>query len=436
MSFQQGISGINAAALNLEVIGNNIANASTVGAKLSRAEFADMYANAASVQGARTAAGMGVTIGAITQQFSQGAIRATENPLDVAINGGGFFVLGTPGTKDEVYTRNGQFKPDNAGYIVNSMGLQLQGYPIDPTTGRAGGVAGPIILPSQGIAPRVTSQIGTQLNLDGRVAYSAAMPAFSLSDSASYSGATSVPVFDQQGNEQVLSMYFRRSSGSNEWEVYAALDGVPVPAPAAGDPQLPVGRLAFHPDGSMDAARSGSLSAAGGFTAGALSLSLPFSPETLPIAGAPGGGAPVTIDFGGSTQWGTSFGVTAMSQDGYTAGQLTGFSIGADGTVECRYSNGKTLGTAKIALADFRNPQGLAAVGNNLYRYTPASGPAAVGQPGTGNLGALQGSALEESNIDITQQLVEMIEAQRAYQANAQSIKTQDQVQAAVVNLR
>ena len=436
MSFQQGISGINAAALNLEVIGNNIANANTVGAKLSRAEFADMYANAASVQGTRNAPGMGVTVGAITQQFTQGAIRATDSPLDVAINGGGFFVLGAPGTKDEVYTRNGQFQLDNAGYIVNSSGLQLQGYPIDPATGRAGGVAGPINLPSQGIAPRVTSQIGTQLNLDGRVAYSADMPAFSLADSASYSGATSVPVFDQQGNEQVLSMYFRRSSGSNEWEVYAALNGAPVPAPAAGDPQLPVGRLAFNPDGSMDAARSGTLSAAGDFTAGPLALSLPFSPSTLPIAGATGSGAPVSIDFGGSTQWGTPFGVTAMSQDGYTAGQLTGFSIAADGTVEARYSNGKTLGTAKIALADFRNPQGLAAVGNNLYRYTPASGPAAVGQAGTGNLGVLQGSALEESNIDITQQLVAMIEAQRAYQANAQSIKTQDQVQAAVVNLR
>jgi flagellar hook protein FlgE len=430
MSFQQGVSGINAAARNLEVISNNIANANTVGAKLSRAEFADMYANAASLQWGRDEPGMGVRVAAITQQFTQGGIRATENPLDAAINGSGFFVLGAA-DGSEVYTRNGQFQLDNLGFIVNSSGMRLQGYPIDTATGVAGGVPGAINLPVQGIAPRVTSTIGTQLNLDGRVEYSATQPPFSLSEIASYSGSSSVPVFDAQGNEQVLSMYYRRTSNANEWEVYAALNGTAVPAPAPGSPQEPLGRLAFHPDGTLDGTRSGNL-LGGAIIPGPLSLALPFASATLSGAA----GAPVTVDFAGSTQWGTRFGVTAMSQDGYSAGQLSGFTIAADGTVEARYSNGKTLGTARIALADFRNPQGLAAVGGNLYRYSPASGPAAVGQPGTGNLGVLQGSALEESNIDITQQLVAMIEAQRAYQANAQSIKTQDQVQSIVANLR
>lgn len=433
MSFQQGISGLNAAARNLEVIGNNIANANTVGAKVARAEFADLYANAASLEWGQDP-GMGVRVAAVTQQFTQGGIRSTDNPLDVAINGTGFFQVARPDGSDLAYTRNGQFQLDNSGYLVNSSGMRLQGYAIDATTGKAGGVTGPIFLPIQGIAPKVTGEVKTQLNLDGRVpAPDASTPAFSLTNTASYSSSTSTAVYDQQGNEQVLSMYFRRNPADNTWDVYAGLNGTPVPAPAPGDTQVPIGRLVFNADGSMNVAQSGSLSPTGAFTQGPVSASLPFAASTL-AAGSTG--AAVNIDFNSSTQWGTPFGVISMGQDGYTAGQVAGFSIAADGTVEARYSNGKTVGAAKLALADFRNPQGLATIGNNLYRATPGSGQAAVGAPGSGNLGLLQGGALEESNIDMTQQLVAMIEAQRAYQANAQAIKTQDQVQSAVVNLR
>ncbi len=432
MSFQQGISGLNAASRNLEVIGNNIANASTVGAKLARAEFAGVYANAAGAQAAGDT-GMGVEIAGVMQQFTQGPVRTTENPLDVAINGTGFFQVTRADGSDAAYTRNGQFHLDNTGYVVNSQGMRLQGFAIDPVTGRAAGVAGPINLPTQGIAPKVTTTATLSMNLDGRTAApTASMPAFALGNTASYTSSTSVTVFDQQGNEQVMQMYFRRTAVDNQWEVYAAMNGNAVPAIGGGGTQLPAGLLTFNADGTLNTTASGTL-AGGVLTPGDLSLDLPFPSATL------SGGAttsPVDVTFAGSTQFGRAFGVTAVSQDGFTAGQLTGYGVSANGTLEARYSNGKTLGTAQIALADFRNNQGLAPTGGNLWRSTPVSGQPALGAPGSANLGLLQGGALEDSNIDITQQLVDMITAQRSYQANAQTIKTQDQMMSTLVNLR
>ena len=437
MSFQQGISGLNAASRNLEVIGNNIANANTVGAKASRAEFSDVYANAASAQ-TTAGAGMGVKVAAVTQQFTQGSIRTTENPLDIAINGRGFFQVTPAGSKDAAYTRNGQFQMDNTGYIVTNKGMRLQGFMVDSTTGKAGGVVGDIQLPANGVAPHVTTGATLQMNLDARTAApTATTPAFSLSNAKSYTSSTSMAVYDQQGNEQVMSVYFRRAAGDNEWDVYAAHDGAAVPALSGpGAQQDPVGRISFKPDGTLDTTKTGMLSG-GTVTPGDLTLDLPFSSATLPVPpGSSTNSAPVTLSFEGTTQFGAAFGVVDAQQDGYAAGQLTGFGIGTNGLVEARYSNGKTMGVAQVAMADFRNEQGLAPVGDNLWRATVASGQPAVGAPGSANLGNLQGGALEESNVDLTQQLVDMITAQRAYQANAQTIKTQDQMLSTLVNLR
>jgi flagellar hook protein FlgE len=423
MSFQQGISGLNAASRNLEVIGNNIANANTVGAKVARAEFADIYANAA-MHELSGAPGMGVRTAAVTQQFGQGGLRTTENPLDVAINGRGFFQVATPGNRDAAYTRNGAFQLDNQGYIVTAQGMRLQGYAVD-AAGQASGVTTDIQLPTQGVAPQVSTNAQLALNLDGRTpAPTAAMPAFAIGDAKSYTASTAMTVYDQQGNEHVLSMYFRRTATDNQWDVYTALDGQAVPAFASGT-QLPAGALRFGADGALDPASAN------------LNLQLPYPTATLPVPpSASTTTAPLTLSFADSTQFGSAFGVTAVSQDGYAPGQLTGFAIDGNGTVQARYSNGQTLAAAQIALADFRNEQGLAPVGGNLWRATPASGQPAVGAPGSANLGVLQGGALEEANIDLTQQLVDMITAQRAYQANAQTIKTQDQMMSTLVNLR
>lgn len=434
MSFQQGISGLNAASRSLEVIGNNIANANTIGAKVARAEFADIYANAAMHQ-LSNAPGMGVRTAAVTQQFSQGSLRTTDKPLDVAINGRGFFQVAAPGQADAAYTRNGEFQLDNQGHVVTNQGMRLQGYSVD-AAGRASGVSGDIQLPTQGVAPRASSQAELALNLDGRTgAPTAATPPFALGTTASYTSSTAMNVYDQQGNEHVLSMYFRRAATDNQWDVYTALDGMAVPA-VAGGTQQPAGRMAFGADGKLDPANSGSL-AGGVLTPGGLRLDMPYPVATLPVPPSTSPtSAPLTLSFAGSTQFGSAFGVTSVSQDGYAPGQLTGFAIDDEGMVQARYSNGKTLAAAQIALADFRNEQGLASVGGNLWRATPGSGQPAVGAPGSANLGVLQGGALEEANIDLTQQLVDMITAQRAYQANAQTIKTQDQMMSTLVNLR
>ncbi|NML43436.1 flagellar hook protein FlgE [Ramlibacter sp. G-1-2-2] len=435
MSFQQGISGLNAASRSLEVIGNNIASANTVGAKSARAEFADIYANAA-LHELSSASGMGVRVAAVTQQFAQGSVKTTDNPLDMAINGRGFFQVSTPGTRDAAYTRDGEFQMDNQGYVVTNQGLRLQGYAVD-ATGKTNGTTGDIQLPTQGIAPKVSSTASVALNLDGRTAApTATTPAFAMADTSSYTSSTAMNVYDQQGNEHVLSLYFRRTATDNQWEVYTALDGAGVPAAAAGATQQPAGQLTFGADGKIDTTQSGTLSG-GTLTAGDLGLNLPFPTSTLPVAGAASTtSAPLALGFGDSTQFGSAFGVTAVSQDGYAAGQLSGFAVDSNGMVQARYSNGKTLPAAQVALADFRNEQGLAPVGGNLWKATPASGQAAISAPGSANLGVLQGGAVEESNVDLTQQLVDMITAQRAYQANAQTIKTEDQMMQTLVNLR
>lgn len=424
MSFQQAISGLNAAARNIEVIGNNIANANTVGAKVARAEFADVYANA-SLHQSDVATGMGVRVAALTQQFTQGSIRTTENPMDIAINGRGFFTVARPGGGDAAYTRNGQFQLDSDGYIVTNQGMRLQGYTVDASSGKASGVVGDIRLPAQGIGPQVTTEGALTLNLDGRTpAPDANTPDFSITEPRSYAWSTAMSIYDQQGNEQPLSLYFRRTANDNEWEVFAAVNGAGVPDPGAGA-QAPVGTLTFNPDGTLDP------------DAAELTLDIPFAAATLPVPPSTSTtSAPVTLSFAGSSQFGTAFGITEVTQDGYAPGNLTGFGIDSDGMVQARYSNGKTLPGAQIALADFRNEQGLVPVGGNMWRASRASGEPAVGAPGSANLGTLQGGALEESNIDLTQQLVDMITAQRSYQANAQTIKTEDQMLSTLVNLR
>jgi len=434
MNFQQGISGLDAASRNLEVIGNNIANANTVGAKASTVQFADIYANA-SLRETSDMDGMGVAVESVSQQFTQGSIKSTDNPLDVAINGQGFFTVKSP-SGDTGYTRDGEFQVDSSGYLVTADGSRVQGYSVDPVTNAASGILGDIQMPTQGILPAPTKTGTLDLNLDSRTAApTAATPAFDPSNPASYTSSTSMQVYDQQGNEHVLSMFFRRTSTDNQWQVFTTMDGTSVPAGAAGSLQ-PSGQITFNADGSLDPTQSGSLSG-GALTAGGLALDLPFSSATLPVPpSASTTTAPVTINFTGSTQVAQTFGVSSVSQDGNAPGQLTGVAIDSSGDVQASYSNGLTRSLSQVALANFADPQGLIPVGGNTWRASPESGAPAVGSPGSSSLGSLQGGALEQSNIDLTQQLVDMISAQRSYQANAQTIKTQDQMMSTLLNMR
>ena len=424
MAFQHGLSGLNAASKNLDVIGHNIANANTTGFKASRAEFADMVASAIGGAGGSNV-GIGVQVAAVAQQFSQGNLTVTGNTLDVAINGSGFFMLQQP-DGSSAYTRAGNFKLDKDGDLKTNSGARVLGYPIDPTTGlRTATVPGPLNFPSsQPIAAKQTTTVTAAFNLDAR-AYDAAgvaatpgpppTPAIPPTPRATY--GTSINVFDSQGVAVPVTLYFQKTATDNEWEVYDSLDTAATP----------VGTITFDNNGAI----TGPVAPAPA-TGFGLTLSVdpsPPNPNNLPAFN-------VLVNLDDVTQFGSKFAVSDLSQDGYASGELTGINIEASGMIMARYSNGMTRAEGQVALANFRNPQGLMAVGNNNWVETFESGQPVMGTPTDGNFGALRSGALEDSNVDLTAELVNMMTAQRTYQANAQTIKTQDQVMSTLVNLR
>ena len=410
MSFQQGLSGLNAASRNLEVIGNNVANASTVGFKASRAQFADVYAT--TVAGSSQAqAGIGVVVNTVTQVFGQGNLDITNNALDVAVNGEGFFRLSKNGAIS--FTRNGQFEIDKNGYVSNTLGNQLTGYPVNPTTGKVlqTSSAAPIKVDTADISPRASTEAQLVANLDSRNA--ALLPgSFNFNDASTYHNTTTVQIFDSLGNAHNLSLYFMKNA-ANTWQVRAQLDGAAV---AGGGV---VGTINFGSDGQINTGTT----------------TLPF-PLSLTLGNGATTPQAVNLQFNRTTQFGSAFGVTSVVQDGYTSGRLLGFSIGSDGVIQGRYTNGQTRAQGQIVLASFVNNQGLQPLGNNGWAETSDSGQALVGAPNSGSLGVLQSGALEDSNTDLTGELVNMITAQRVYQANAQTIRTQDALLQTLVTLR
>ena len=422
MGFQQGLSGLSAASKNLEVIGNNVANSNTYGEKSSRAEFADMYAAAMTGSGSsNTQAGIGVQVATVSQQFNQGNITPTGNPLDLAINGNGFFQTQDPSNQVQ-YTRNGQFKVSNTGNIVNDQGNKLLGYPADAQGNIVQGAAQPLQLPTGGIDPQQTTKSTMEFNLDARAAVTTPTtgPTIDFTNQKTYNNATSVTMFDAKGQDVAVSYYFQKT-GTDQFDVYATANGSTVGG--TPDAPSPVASLQFSADGSTLISPSGPIT-----------LDIPASTNaegaaTLPISG-------IALDVSGATEFGSNFGVTNMTQDGYTAGQLTGVSVDNSGKMIAQYSNGQTKAAGQLELANFRNPQGLTALGGNAWKQTAASGGPTVGVAGDGNLGVLNSGSLEESNVDLTAELVSMITAQRDYQANAQTIKTMDQAMQTLVNLR
>ncbi len=405
MSFQQGLSGLNAASKNLEVIGNNVANASTVGFKQSQAVFSDVYARSLS-GGSGSQIGIGTKMTQVAQQFTQGNISSSNNPLDISINGDGFFRMENNGVVS--YTRNGQFQMDKAGYIVNASGSRLTGYTVDANGQISGGTPGEININTADLEPSATTSAELVINLDSRSEVPANTP-FAASDSLSYNYTTSMPVYDSLGNMHSLQTYYAKT-GDGSWDVYASLDGQTLNA--GGN----IAQLQFDANGALQAPTA------------------PFALALNPNNGA----APmsVNVDFRTSTQFGSTSGVTKLLPDGYAPGRLAGFAIGNDGTILGRYTNGESAILGRVALATFTNPNGLEPLGDNNWAETPNSGAAMVGSPGSGTLGLLRANTVEESNVDLTAELVKMITAQRNYQANAQTIKTQDQAMQTLVNMR
>ncbi len=417
MPFRSALSGLNASSSELRVIGNNVANANTTGFKKSRTEFADIYA-VSNLGVSSNAIGNGVRVANVSQQFTQGNTEFTDNNLDLAINGRGFFVLSDSGSFS--YTRAGEFKVDRDGYIVNNQSFRLQGYQVD-SLGNITASTGDLRLDNSNIAPAATTTIEVGLNLDATETQP--IVAFDPTDPTSYSSTTSLTAYDSLGSAHQVSMYYVKTANPNEWDTYVFVDGNDVYGTA---PLYTSDVLLF--DGV------GQLSQVNG-------VAVPPGSVTYP-AYDPLNGANVmnlTLDYtAGSptTQYGSTFGVNALTQDGYSTGRLNGVDIDETGIVQARYTNGQSRTLGQVVLSDFANAQGLRAAGDTSWLETFSSGNPLIGAAGSSSLGLINSGALEGSNVDLTEQLVNMITSQRNFQANSQVISTADAITQTIINIR
>lgn len=492
MGFGQGLSGLNAAAQELDVIGNNIANAGTVGFKSSSVTFSDVFAN--------SQVGLGVKVASVNQRFTVGSISNTGNALDMAIDGSkGLFRTEDP-NGNVLYTRNGQFFADKDNFIVNAQGQRLTGY------GLIGDDLQALTVPVGNLAPRASADVTTRANMDanadpvyetgvtevlgsvwmddgttdvqyqyrvgstGQISWfdmtnnpvslpdgtytatddgtanpttitlatttgQAASPAgalgesatvgtaytapiiahpFSLTDPESYTHTLPLTVYDSVGNSHQMIQYFVKRPGAgadSQWDVYYALDGNVVNAAAPH-------QLTYDTAGRLKTGTNANLV-----------IPNPGGPD------APADALELTFDYTGSTQFSGDFSYN-FKQDGFPTGEYAGLSVDTDGSVIASYTNGELRTIGYVALANFNNMNGLKAFGDNAWIETGASGQPIVGRPGTNGLATIKGQAIEESNVDMSQELVNMIIAQRFYQANAQTIKTQDQIVQNLISMR
>jgi len=407
MPFDIALTGLSAAQNDLEVISNNIANSETTGFKRSRAEFSDIYASS-EFGVSSNSIGQGVQLAGIQQQFTDGDLTFTDNALDLAINGQGFFVLEDAG--ERFYGRAGAFGVDVDGNIVDQVGNSLVGFQPD-SNGLITGALGPITVNRADLSPQITSEVSLGANLD---ATSTILPAFAIGangpDPATYNHSTSLTTFDSLGGEHLTSLYFRRDTAT-DWQAFALVDGVQIDGPDL---------LNFNASGNLVGLNGG---------AGTSVTSAAFIP------GGVGTSTTYTVDYADVSQFGSPFGVSDLDQNGYETGRLTSLDFAQNGTLFGRYSNGQSQAFGQVALANFSNTQGLVPSGSSLWTGSFASGPALVGAPGSTDLGLVQSGALEESNVDVTSELINMIQAQRFFQSNAQVIGAADEITQTIINI-
>ena len=407
MTFDIALSGLNAASSQLDTISNNIANNATTGFKRSRAEFADVYA--VSTFGASSPlVGQGVRVSGINQQFQQGDTTFTNNNLDLSVEGLGMFRLNDNGKP--TYTRAGNFALDREGFIVNSSGHKLTGYRTD-TADQIEPIIDDLKIDYSDLQPRATTSVELSMNLDIKAEIP---PAFDVTDSATFNFSTSTTVFDTLGSSQLANVYFHKDA-PNTWTAFTYVDGQSISQLGAGD------ELVFDTSGILQSVNG---AAASDYTTNTFQPASDAEPMAL------------TIDVGDITQFDNAFGVNRIVQNGFSAGRLEDFDIDPDGIIFGRFTNGQAKQMGQITLSAFPNSSGLRQVGDTSWNETFASGAPATGAPGTASLGNLQAGSLEGSNVDITQELVSMISAQRSFQANAQVISTGDTLTQTVINIR
>lgn len=412
MGFQQGLSGLNSASSQLDTIGNNVSNASTVGFKSSRTEFGDLFST--SFYGvANTSAGIGSQVNAVTQSFSAGNITPTGRSLDLAINNNGFFIVRqnpTSTTGSLAYTRNGQFQVDKDGYIVNGND-RLQGWMANNGVVTQGPVTD-LKLQTNLISPAVTTKVTMGVNVDSRLLPPTVTP-LNPTNTNSFNWSNAAQVYDSLGNQHNLTLYYVKGTATTTgtpWTVTAYVDG----SPASGTNTY-----------TMNYDTSGNLTNTTPF-------SVTFSPTPVNGSSAP---VTFTVDYTGSTQVAQASGTPTETVDGYAPGTLSSMNIDTHGNIMASFSNGQNKVIGQVALATFTNSQGLQNEGGNRWQQTLSSGVPAYNAPGSGNSGTVQSQALEDSNVDLTSELVNMITAQRFYQANAQTIKTEDTLMQTIINL-
>ncbi|NWO10260.1 flagellar hook protein FlgE [Chromohalobacter salexigens] len=386
MGFSQSLSGVNAASSQLDTIGNNIANSQTVGYKSSSVQFADIYANSQ---------GLGTRVADTVQNFGTGSLETTGRSLDLAIAGDGFFQFSQ--NEQMAYSRNGQLTMSADGYFENAQGARLtdqQGEPLQITEFSQGSQA--------------TTGVQSEFNLDAEAEPATVTP-FDPENSDSYNYVTNAgTVYDSLGVAHDMSLYYTKT-GANTWDVRSGLDGE-----TTGD----TGTLSFNDDGSYNEAGSTPL-AVNGFDPnnGAAAMNFP-------------------VDLSNTTQYGSEFELRNFAQDGNASGTFVGVDITENGEIMANYSNGNSGEVGTIGMANFRNPEGLTPEGDNLWTATQESGAALLGQAGSGQIGSLESGTVEASNVDLTQELVDMIIAQRNFQANNNAIQTQSDILETVTNLR
>lgn len=404
MSFDIALSGLTAANKALDVTGNNLANASTIGFKESTTEFSNLYAS--TQQGvSATAVGNGVAVSEVASEFSQGNIESTSNNLNMAISGNGFFTLSNNGALE--YTRDGEFQVNSSGDVVTSGGQYLQIYPALSNGTYNTGTLSNLNVSTGVSAPNATTTASLTANLPAESTTPADAATFSPTDANSYNNTTSMTVYDSLGAAHTATMYLTNEGGGT-WNANLYIDGN-----AVGTAQT----LTYDSSGALTSPTGGILN---------------FGSYT-PTTGA--NAMNINFDMSKTTQYGSSFDVTAESQDGYTTGQLTGISIDSTGVVQAQYTNGKTTDLGQVAIANFANPQGLQQDGSQNYSATNGSGQPVMGVAGTSGFGNIEDGSLEQSNVDTTTSLVDMITQERAFQANSQMIQTENQITQSIIQI-
>lgn len=431
MAMYTSLTGLNAAQTDLSTTSNNIANVGTVGFKRSRAEFGDIISSSA-LQSAGRVAGNGTALKAIKQQFTQGAIQSSLNVMDMSIMGEGFFMVkSTSGTTDMSFTRNGSFTVNNDRFVVDSGGQALQVYPVN----NSGTVISTSIndtralrLPLTSGQPRATTGLNLALNLPSDSEVIPSNPiydpvsnpyVFSKGNPTTYNKMTSTTVYDSLGNPLAAEIYYVRTSSSNsaattnDWNVHVIVDGTEL-TPASGPNPM---QLSFDTNGQLVVPLTG----------------VGFDPLAIP------GGDPLTIslDHGNATtQYSDPFSIVSLTQDGYPAGRLDSVTVDNDGVVRASFTNGQTQALGKVAVATFANLNGLKQTGDAHYTATGLSGEPILGEAGSSGVGTIRSGSLEMSNVDITEELVNLITAQRNFQANAKAIETDSTMTSTIINIR